>query len=272
MDYSTAEDGQDLNTHKDKDFLTALPNELLVQIAERLPVREICRLRGQNRHLRNIVDTNEHLLVNEVVKHHRGRIQAEHRLLTDLADCDLFDALQRYYSHYGAIDGLDIPGADNPAHALTVKWNTIKGTSGMLAPSTLVIFSRLQSADNQNDRVFWRSKWMVEAASSLNLQSDLDALRKKLESASVASCAAYAEPPLVFHTTRCYGTRHAIPGGYDAQDPMFHEGLGLPLLDADDCLAYCSDNVRAIFSLQRIALSGLTVLQKADILENLYIW
>lgn len=42
-----------------EDHFTVLPAELLVIIAEQLPIREICRLRSVNRRLRNFVDANQ---------------------------------------------------------------------------------------------------------------------------------------------------------------------------------------------------------------------
>jgi hypothetical protein len=103
MRHFTSKDCQRQIAHKDEDFFTALPNELLAHIIKQLPVREICRIRELNRRLRSFVDTNERGLVAEVTKHHLDRIHTEHRLLTDFSNCDIFDVLRRFHSHYGLI-------------------------------------------------------------------------------------------------------------------------------------------------------------------------
>jgi hypothetical protein len=45
-------------------------------------------------------------------------------------------------------------------------------------------------------------------------------------------------------------------------------------LDTDGSLAFCSEDVRTVASLQMLASLGSTMimLRKADILENIYIW
>lgn len=84
-----------------KDHLAALPAELLVNIVEQLPVREICRLRSLSRHFRDFVDTNQNASTRDLVSYHRARINREYRLLTDLSGRDIIDTLRRYVSHYG---------------------------------------------------------------------------------------------------------------------------------------------------------------------------
>lgn len=86
-----------------KDHLTALPNELLVNIVEQLPPREICLLRVQNRHMRTFVDENEGALTREALSVHHDRILQEYKLLTDFTGLDFIGVLMRYYRYYGAM-------------------------------------------------------------------------------------------------------------------------------------------------------------------------
>lgn len=262
--------------HRNKDLLTTLPNELLVHITELLPVREICRLRGQNRHLQSFIDTNEHLLVKDVIKHHRNRVHTEHRLLTDLADCDIFDALQRYYSHYGDVRV--------PASALKIRWNKSKGVDQLVStPSFMYVFAKFQTAETPKRRHHWRQRLQrarLELVAPTLDQPGLEALFKKLLLEPVAGHVAYPKMPLVFHTTRfvtqapwlAFEADDIPGGGHDAQDALFHKILGLPLLDSGRSLAFCSDDVRTIVALDMIASGPSTMLQKADILQNIYIW
>jgi len=87
-----------------EDHLTALPTELLAIITEQLPVREMCRLRSLSRHFRDFIDTNQGLLTRDLINCHRARINRDYKLLTDLSDCDVVDALRRYDSHYGLVN------------------------------------------------------------------------------------------------------------------------------------------------------------------------
>lgn len=92
-----------------EDHLTALPAELLVDIVEQLPVREMCRLRSVSRQLRDFVDANQGLLTQDHIDYHQARIHDEYKLLTDLSGCDIVDALRRYDNHYGIVrDGPDM--------------------------------------------------------------------------------------------------------------------------------------------------------------------
>jgi hypothetical protein len=226
-------------------------------------------------------------MVVDVVKYHRDRIHTEHRLLTGLSDCDIVDTVQRYYSHYSDVDHDQLWSHEptTPSVTLSSKWNKPHRTNQKLAPSALLhYFSMLQIAETQEDRIMWRQKFLGTLASvallTLSLaQTDLNALSRKLELTPVGGGGVHPRVPLVFHTTRTVARargpleyQEEIPGGYDAQDPLFHKVLGLPLLDADDTLAFCSDNVRTIIALHLMASGLSTVLQKADVLENVYIW
>ena len=281
----------EVEQHPNEDLLTTLPNEILILITELLPAREICRLRAQNRHLKSFVDTNQRLLVKESFEHHRNRIHAEHRLLTDFADCDIFDLFQRYYSHYGDIDST-VQSLKTRAITLALRYelNKSKDTrQRILIPELLYIFSQCQRA-TQDERVGWRLLMKETAADTDSpsfTRSDLEALHRKLNSAPVAGCAAsYPGIPSVFLTKRLasrvpWSSHEERLSGRDAhraQDSLFHHALGLPLLDTDGSLAFCSEDVRTVASLRMLAslgkLSGSTMvmLRKADILENIYIW
>jgi hypothetical protein len=282
----TPEDGQ----HPNEDLLTTLPNEILTLIAQLLPARQICRLRAQNRHLRSFVNTNQRLLVKAAINHHRNRIHAEHRLLTDLADCEVFDSFLRYYSHYGnagAPDKTDSSFLKTGAITRTLR-NELRKSKGtgqtILTSMMMYFFSRFHSA-TQDEHIHWRfcMNEMAAGATSPSLtRSELEVLHRKLESARVAGCATpYPVIPLVFLTKRVaeshitFNEEHL--SGRDthhAQDSLFHKKLGLPLLDTDGSLAFCSEDVRTVASLQMLASLGSTMimLRKADILENIYIW
>jgi hypothetical protein len=103
MDHATPNDGQYPSPRKDQVAFATLPNELLLSIIKYLPARNICRLRGQNQHMRKLIDTNEHFLVKDLIEHHQARINAEQSLLTDFSGCDIVDVLRRFYSHYGDV-------------------------------------------------------------------------------------------------------------------------------------------------------------------------
>jgi hypothetical protein len=150
MDDATPEDGQ----HPNEDLLTTLPNEILILITELLPAREICRLRAQNRHLRSFVNTNQRLLVKSVINHHRNRIHAEHKSLTDLADCDTFDSFQRYYSHYGDIT-TPMESLKTRATSLTLRNELNKSRAGHSIPTAALpfVFSQQFLSTTQEQRV-----------------------------------------------------------------------------------------------------------------------
>jgi len=281
MDLTAPDDGQ----YPEEDLLTTLPNELLAHIIKLPPVREICRLRGQNRHVRSFIDANQRLLVKDVIKHHRDRIRAEHRLLTDLADCDIFDAMQRYYSHYGHVGHPTVNSIKSRAAASTlkIKWNESKSIDELMStPGLLYCFSKFQRAKTPKRRIRWRRKLQgprIELIPPVLEQSGLEALRKKLQSEPAARHPAYPDVPSVFHTTRFVlrapwitPEPEEIPGVHDVQDALFHKVLDLPLLDSDCSLAFCSHNVRTPVALQMIASGLSTVLQEADVLEDIYIW
>lgn len=91
---------------QDKDHLTALPNELLVNIVKRLPSRISAsfayKIFVQNLHMQSFVDENEGALTRDAIVYHRDRIIREHELLSDFTGLDFLDVLIRYARHYGA--------------------------------------------------------------------------------------------------------------------------------------------------------------------------
>jgi hypothetical protein len=107
-------------------------------------------------------------------------------------------------------------------------------------------------------------------------QAVLDVLHAKLDAVRpCADGATYPEMPSVFHTTRALtfrGMHDEISGDYSSQHTMFHEILGLPLLDPDNSLAFCSHKFETFLLLKRIASEPSTLLQQAGVLEDIFIW
>lgn len=193
MDHTTSTDGQSPNAHKDKDFFTALPNELLTQITKQLPPREICRLRGQNRHMRNFIDENEHLLVKDVITYHRNRIHTEYQLLTDLADCDVTDVLHRYCSHYGELGGYATRKTRAVNAALRSNWNRVKDTK--LSTSHLLFYFYLirQTSNLCLRRITGLYSGLASATRPKSAHENEDMFRERFESTPWADHAAYPE-------------------------------------------------------------------------------
>jgi hypothetical protein len=282
MDHATPNDGQYPSPRKDQVAFATLPNELLLSIIEYLPARDICRLRGQNQHMRKLIDTNEHFLVKDLIEHHQARINAEHKLLTDFSGCDIVDVLRRFYSHYGDVGPFrhakQLVGA-----ALWSSWDKWNDrTHGRLpTPYLLWYFSRLQGARNSRDRrrLLERiSKLITAPVLTILPQSVLDALHAKLDSITPCDdCATYPDIPLIIHTTRARDLVHHdistdLPWHYSSQNAVFHKLLGLPLLNADDSLAFCSHKFETVVLLATVASGPSTLLQQAGVLEDIYIY
>jgi hypothetical protein len=113
-------------------------------------------------------------------------------------------------------------------------------------------------------------------AFSTSPQAALDVLHAKLN--ATAPCpdrATYPDMPSVIHTTRALtfrGMHDEISGDYSSQNTIFHELLGLPLLDPDNSLAFCSHKFETFLLLKRIASGPSTLLQQAGVLEDIFIW
>jgi hypothetical protein len=63
-----------------------------------------------------------------------------------------------------------------------------------------------------------------------------------------------------------------ISGDYDSRNTIFHPLLGLPKLDEDNSLAFCSDKFETFVLLAKVATGPSTELQHAAVLEDVYIW
>lgn len=115
QDYRSARTQQNFaDTAIVKNRFTTLPNELLADIIERLPARDICRLRVQNHHLRQFVDSSQTRLTKDVIEYHRARIIRYFQYLTDFTGLQLFDALMRYVYYYGTPDVLSPGPTEDP--------------------------------------------------------------------------------------------------------------------------------------------------------------
>ena len=234
-------------------------------------------MRGQNRHMRNFIDGNQHLLVKDIIACHCNRIHTEHKLLTDLADCDIIDVLHRYCSHYGEFEQIGTLKREAVGAALGGNWNRVKDTrlsTGRLLFS-FCILRRIPSPYRRPLRLPYKE--IASATHQPLSQKDQDAFREKFESTSWADHdVAYPERPSIFLTTQAlYKCRpdDRILGHRDARDPVFHEVLGLPLLDADNSLAFCSHRFETMVVLMdEIVPGSLTVLQRAGGLEDIYVW
>jgi hypothetical protein len=273
MDHTTLNNGQCPNPRKDQGALATLPNELLLSIIKHLPAGDICRLRGQNRHMRKLIDTNEQFLVKDLIEHHQARVNAEHKLLTDFSGCDIVDVLRRFYSHYGDVGPFSSRKAQVVGAALWSSWDKWNDrTYGRLpTPYLLWYFSRIQGARNLRDRrclleqVF---KFITAPVLTILPQSALDALRAKLD--SITPCddrVTYPHILSIIHTTRAralslvhHGISTDLPGHCSSQDAVFHRLLGLPLLDADNSLAFCSYKFETVVLLATVASGHSTLL------------
>jgi hypothetical protein len=292
MHHTAPKDGQ----HPNKDLLTTLPNELLIHITELLPVREICRLRGLNRHLQSFIDTNEHLVVKDVIKYHRDRIHTEHRLLTDLSGCDTFDTLRRFYFHYG-LRWLHMAD-QNPV--LTKAVETYIPRPWVDAPDVLRTFFGLLEAEVKDhdipcsnlaimgtpthhllkevevkcvmrfDAFFYRAQQGLPDPILL----DLLELGKKLLCTPPERYLFTADSPMHVLTKRVVGGEGRCRGIYNFERALFHTLLGLPVLDEDNRLAFVSRiKVRPRTSLlDRIASGPSPMLRQADFLQDILIW
>jgi hypothetical protein len=272
-----------------KDHLSALPNELLASVVEQLPVQEICRLRSISRHFRDFVDTNQGHLTRDLVTHHHARINDEYKLLTDLSDCDIVDALRRYDSHYGfAVDG-------RITRSCVFKFESVPATLGLNW-----IRSRRFPAADQDD--FYEAGHWIQAYSDLSSQMGLEprndnlsearvgtshmwlsgsngfnALRTKLaEVTSTRIDAAYSVVPFYFLTKRkVFRHDEKTRKGLCKHPEMskLERLLGLPELDHIECpLAYCSMAESTAQLVRKVDQGPSTRLKEAAIIEKIFIW
>jgi hypothetical protein len=281
MDCATITDGPRPDPRNDQGIFAALPNELLLPIIKHLPIRDICRLRGQNQHMRKLIDVNEHFLVEDVIKHHHDRIHAEHELLTDLSGCDTIDVLCRFLSYYGILGPCVSRKTKAVAAALRGSWDRSNTQTHRTFSAAALLYHFSQSQRARTLHVRHRQLRLVYGmlafqAFSTSPQAALDVLHAKLN--ATAPCpdrATYPDMPSVIHTTRALtfrGMHDEISGDYSSQNTIFHELLGLPLLDPDNSLAFCSHKFETFLLLKRIASGPSTLLQQAGVLEDIFIW
>jgi hypothetical protein len=121
-------------------------------------------------------------------------------------------------------------------------------------------------------------KLLAHRALTTGPRTTLDAFVTRLDAMTpFAGFGAYPDTPSVAHTTRrmeYIGMReyHVLRGDYSCKDDLFHKLLGLPLLSTNMSLAFCSWTYRTVALLALIKSGRSTLLQKAAVLEDIYIW
>jgi len=277
------------------DHLTALPNELLASVVERLPIREICRLRSVYCHLRGFVDTNQGKLTQDLISHHRARINNEYKLLTDLSDCDIVDAMRRYDSHYGSVENHWIESNDfRPfkwvAISLTLYLNWLRSHylaatedygeaetwmtaySNSTAPSTL----RLSSSNFSMRRITSLARSHVWSYGS----TDHRALKAKImETTSTKVHVAYNSVPSCLLTDRKFVAPSKMSvkirrGRCNKWEISKVERL-LNLPESkykEDSLAYCSMSEHTADLVRKVDQGSLTKLKQVVIIEEIFLW
>ena len=275
-----------------KDRLTALPPELLAGVVEQLPVREICRLRSLSRHLRDFVDTNQGLLTQNVFSRHRDRIHREYKLLTDLSDCDIVDALRRYDSHYGLVidDRVTMSGFSKlETVPSTLYFNWIKShhypaAAGDYTSRQWVQIYSLMSLPELTRRRTIHLDVSIDVCFSSHVWSrgfaDARACEAKLKQVtSTRLDAAYAAVTLHFITQRKAGTmqnsRFTVHEGIvDPQKQSeLEQMLGLPDLNSTKgWLAYCLSSGKRASLVLGMDQGPSTMLKQAAVVEDIFIW
>lgn len=277
-----------------EDRLTALPAELLVDIVEQLLVREMCRLRSVNRHLHDFVDANQGLLTRDLVGYHRARIEREYKLLTDLSDCDIIDALRRYDRHYG-ID--HDPETTSSFPFRSFKYTAISLTLDIHWPKShrlpftiqhcrgghwLQIIHFLNTVGDSTKRIdLLAGVWDVtERHRSFGFPEREPFVAKFMAFLSTRAGGAYGYAPRYFLTERKVARR------YDGGSSMIQMGhcddrgmskllpsLKLPDLNLDEgTLAYCSMSEDVVDLVDGVDQGPSAVLKRAAVIEEIFIW
>ncbi|GAB7322667.1 hypothetical protein MBLNU13_g03572t2 [Cladosporium sp. NU13] len=275
-----------------EDRLTALPTELLASIVEQLPVREMCRLRSLSRHFRNFIDTNQGLLTQNLVSHHRARINREYKLLTDLSDSDIVDALRRYDSHYDVVidDQVIVSGLTKiETVSSTLYFNWIRShhfpaaasnhtSSAWVQIYSIMIFPELAPRHTVHLSVavgvcFRNHVWSPGFTNAAACKAKL----KQVTSTRVD--AAYADVKFQFITQRKAGTTQngtftIHEGIIDPQKrSKLEQLLGLPDLESTEgSLAYCVSSGKRTSLVLKMDQGPSTKLKQAAIIEELFIW
>ena len=277
---------------KGEDDLTALPAELLVDIVEQLPVREICRLRSVNRHLRDFVDANQGLLTQDLIGYHQARIHDEYKLLADLSGCDIVDALRRYDSHYGIVrDGPNMSAVrKSEAVSPTFNFNWMASHHLQAAGTYRTsekwkqMYSLMSCSQRAEDRTIVQ-KLAVDRCLEDHVWSpgfaDAKAFLTKLaQVTSTRVDALYAAIPSIFITERKVDDTRKIAqlqthqGFANRREKSeLEQLLGLPDLDSTEgMLAYCSSSRKPASLVHGMAQGRSSKLKQAAIIEEIFIW
>lgn len=275
-----------------EDHLTVLPAELHVNIVEQLPVREMSHLRSLSPQFRDFIDTNQGLLTQNLVSHHRARINREFKLLTDLSDCDIVDALRRYDSHYGLVlDGKISMSCFRKVEAvsMTLDFHWIKShrfladSRSRPSPAWMQTYSTMSEPDITEEHI-WQLGLVVDGCFHNRIWShgfmDAEALQAKLtEVASTRVAATYAAIPSNFITRRMAGTMREEPFSFhqglanDRETSELAQLLGLADLDSTEgSLAYCLRSGKTASLVHEMAQGRSSKLKQAAIIEEIFIW
>lgn len=274
-----------------EDHLTALPAELLVDIVEQLPVREICRLRSVNRHLRDFVDANQGLLTQDLIGYHQARIHDEYKLLTDLSGCDIVDALRRYDSHYGIVrddqDTLAVRKSEAVSPTFDFHWmasHHFPAGTYRASDRWRQIYS-LMSGTAQTEQHAQVQRMAVTLCLQNHVWSpgfaDAEAFIAKLaQVTSTRVDAAYVAVPSNFITKRKvddtkYMYRLQTHEGLADRREKFEleQLLGLPDLGpTEGSLAYCLSSGETASLVCSMTQGRSSKLKQAAIIEEIFIW
>lgn len=217
-----------------EDHLTALPNELLANVIKRLLVREIARFRSVSRHSRNFVDTNQKQLTQGLITEHHARITGEYKLLTDLSDGNIVDALRRYDAHYSFCRDLAEANARNlhtirgmhklDAIAMALCQNWARSSPHLVVPEKgrsaaimwVTYYSDLSFRNHQaREACLGSIDGMMARLPALSVSAagstDVDTLRASLRCTITAETRVpYAVIPTSFLIPRCHFTAYNL--------------------------------------------------------------
>lgn len=275
-----------------EDHLTALPAELLVNVVEQLPVREICRLRSLSRHVRDFVDTNQGRLTQGLISCHRTRINDEYKLLTDLSHCDIIDALRRYDSHHGLDPETDAPcphhSFKQSAMTLTLNHNWLRSHR---LPSTVqhkraghwlqMSYFLISADDSAKCRNFLTSVWdTTDHPRSFGFTEGDSFVAKFMELLATRGGVAHGTVPPYFLTERKVTPIYSCPSAKTREGHCDYGKtskllllLRLPDLRQDEgTLAYCSMSGNAMNLVDEVNQGPSTVLKQAAVIEDIFIW
>jgi hypothetical protein len=277
-----------------KDRLTVLPTELLVGIVEHLPVREMCRLRSLSRHFRDFVDANQGLLTRDLINSHRARINEEHRLLTDLSNCDIVDAVRRYDSHYGftspdghiSSDPVRKLKCDAVSLTLYLNWTTSYHLPADLLNFEARLWMQMYFDLSNPKRAGFHTPYLSQpyGLATCHLWSrgsaDPYSLNAKLmRVTSTRVDATYAAFPVDILSDRKYskapfGLPQTLKGScQEWQISKLAQLLQLPEMKTDECsLAYCAVSQATAGLVRKPDQKLSSKLAQAAIIQEIFIW